>query len=174
MDMTTIGSFVLGAVSSLAATGLIWLAKELMYKFGDSHSGTWTTYIFEDNNDVPVKVDRLKIKHNRKTGLFSGKIKRVEPIGQNYRKWKCMGVFIKNAMLIVFWPNEATFSYGVEYLIHTADFRYDGYYLKYENGSSDIIRVKLVNKKDRKHATCSTNWSSISTSDKSDKLEEIN
>ena len=142
----TLGLGILGtAIYEL----IIYLIRTYILNHGSEYSGIWNDAIYDNNNNV-VKIDEIKMQHNKRTDEFVGRITRKMPVDQDYRKWKCKGVFRNNVMLMVFWPEKNLLSYGVMYLVLDGDFKYKGYYLKYENGKNDIEKVKVTCEKVQK------------------------
>jgi|GEM_PF-5627697 len=147
-DIITMPALIVALVIGIVAAALFELGKyfvqNLIYKRSE-YSGNWINYIYGESGEI-IKVDKLKIKHNKKTEEFKGSIIRKVPLSHTHRKWKCKGVFYKNVMLMVFWPKENIHSYGVAYFQHfqqDEDYKYSGYYLKYKEAEKDIEKVKI-------------------------------
>jgi len=140
---------IYGIVSSLFAAAIIFGVKKLYERSkvaGSAYSGYWQTDIYNEEGEV-AKVDFMLLKHNRKTGEFTGKLKRTLPGHQTFNERICKGVFTKDVMLTVAWSKINALSYGAGFLVMTSDFTYSGVYLKHDKSSGKIVSQKLVKTK---------------------------
>lgn len=109
-------------------------------------TGYWRNSIL-DVSGQELKVDYCHLLHNKRNGIIKGKIIREVPEQQNYRKWYCNGVLIKEKIIMSFWSaNDSQKSDGSGYLFLMDDKRFEGVYM-HGTRENNIETVKVMSEK---------------------------
>jgi len=114
------------------------------------YSGKYKAVSRDENGDV-LKEDNCKIKHNKRTGIFRGKIKRVFPDEELGKKQNVIGVIMADRFLCSVYANAPIRTMSAVYAILYENYCFKGHYFWYditENTSKQINieiekRIKL-------------------------------
>lgn len=132
------GSFVYALFSDYIDYWLVYRKSEF--------TGYWKNSVYGANNQI-AKIDYCYLLHNKRKGTLKGTIVREFPEEQNYRRWYCNGVIIKDKIIMSFWSADDTQkSDGSGYLFLTKDKRFEGVYM---HGTKDnkIATVNVMSEK---------------------------
>lgn len=141
-------SFVSGILASIVATLIINVIKEIVLYKRAPFTGEWVDEICDSSGKV-VKSDTYQLKQNKRDNTIKGKIRRVLPSDQSYRKCHCIGVIDGDFMILIFWPireNNISRVNGCMYLKHEADNVFKGYYMTEHNERMDMTPITLKKK----------------------------
>ena len=141
-------SFISGILASIIATLIINFIKEIVIYKRAPFTGEWFDEICDQSGNV-VKSDIYKLKQNKHDNTIKGKIQRVLPVDQGYRKCHCIGVVDGGFMILIFWPireNNISRVNGCMYLKHEADNVFKGYYMTEHNEKMDMTPITLKKK----------------------------
>ena len=140
-------NFCMGIITGIISSTIILLAKifytNVIYYTHSKYSGKWIDEIYDENGNI-VKKDEYTLKHHKRNNTITGTIKRVYPVEQTHRVWKCSGVLSGEHLILSFWSEDVIKSDGCIYAILKEDFTYDGYYLKAEDPDINLIKIKLI------------------------------
>lgn len=141
-------SFISGILASIIAALIIDVIKEIVIYKRAPFTGEWVDEICDQSGNV-VKVDEYKLKQNKRNNIIKGKIQRVLPNAQSYRKCYCIGVVDGEFMILIFWPireNNISRVNGCMYLKHEFDNEFKGYYMTEHNEKIDMTPITLKKK----------------------------
>lgn len=137
---------VLGVISSfIYAVFSDYIDYLLVYRKSE-FTGYWRNSIL-DANGQEVKIDYCHLLHDKRKGTIKGKIIREVPERQNYRRWYCNGVLIKDRIIMSFWSaDESQKSDGSGYLFLIDDKKFEGVYM-HGTRENEIETVKVMSEK---------------------------
>lgn len=146
--------FILGVLASLVAAFILWLVKMSITAFHErsDFNGKWETCLYDTNNIV-IKKDITKVRHNRKSNWLYGTVGRTFPLNQTYRKWKMKGMLVGSNIICLVWSKQIITSFNCAYFHQTKDYYYDGYYLKFNDNTNKIEKCKITLSKINKKST---------------------
>ncbi len=117
----------------------------IIYRKSD-FTGYWKNSVLNSNGDV-VKIDYCHLLHNKRNGTIKGTIVREVPEEQNYRKWYCNGVLIRDRIIMSFWSaNDTQKSDGSGYLFLKQDKKFEGVYM-HSTADNKIATVNVMSEK---------------------------
>lgn len=140
-----IGIGVIGSIIGM----VVWAIGSKLYLYiryykDSEYSGLWVDIIPYISEDMPEKHDEIVIRHNKRTNVISGTIKRTSPHSQRARTWLLNGVIDDGYLIASFWHNGPQKSNGCVYTRLTGDNKYEGYYLEEHNGVIDKTPITLM------------------------------
>lgn len=101
-----------------------------------AYAGLWKGEIRGPDGTV-VKVDQYAFRNV--ADVIEGDIERQSPGDQRHRRWKMYGRVRGRDFFAVFWSTDpAVLSYGCWYLHQVGDFKFDGYYLRLDEGANGV------------------------------------
>lgn len=140
--------FLMGILASLLATLIAWIIKNAikLSEYRSGMTGTWEVSIYDEIGNI-IKKDTMLIKHNRKTGEINGKEYREIPYEQRHREWEINGRMSGKIIMIIAFATEEINSHACGCLRLIEDGFFSGYYLKCNNKTSKIEKIKVKMKK---------------------------
>lgn len=139
--------FYMGVLASLLAAFVSWIINKLIeaLECRSGITGKWELFIYEHGS--LIKVDKMIIKHNRKTGMIKGKERRKYPYKQRHRKWKIYGSLSGRTIMLVAFASEEIDSQASGYLKMIEDKYFSGFYLKLNSKTNEIEKIEVEMKK---------------------------
>jgi len=136
--------YLLGIISTLIATLIAWLCKQWYEnrQFQSKYSGKWETKIY-DTNDTVVKSDILEIKHNKKTFIVKGTLKRKFPEIERGKCWFISGILQNNIFVWYTYTYEPIPSMASSCVRLEDDYCFKGYYLRFNESTKENEKIKI-------------------------------
>lgn len=129
-----IGSLIAAAMS---AAGV--MAYRRYRKGSGPFVGEWDQHI-PALDDQPAKHDLVTCcQHGERV---YGKVKRIEPTGENWKDWGFEGRVREHVLAATFWSEDpGVNSFGTMLLVHSGEHRYEGYYTKHSPAERNLDRI---------------------------------
>lgn len=121
-------SGVLGAIAAVIVTRF-W--KDWQQRKGEL-TGEWIQFVYNEKGEAEKK-DRIILKHNHFTKKVEGKIERLTPKDQHFKKWVFNGVVRGNILFVIFWSADLEKnpgSYGTIQLHEINEGKLSGFYIR--------------------------------------------
>lgn len=139
--------FWVGIVTGVVSSIIIILVKtvyiNVIYYTQSKYSGKWKDEIYDNDGNI-IKRDVYALRHHKRNNTITGTIRRVAPVEQVHRTWKCSGVLSGEHLILSFWSEDVIKSDGCIYAILKEDFIYEGFYLKEECSTTNKIKIRLI------------------------------
>lgn len=142
-----IKNYIPGIIASLIAALIVWGVKNIILLFRErsDFNGCWESCLYNNENQM-IKKDRIKIKHNKKTGSIHGKANRIIPESDDFKKWRVSGILKGKDIICLIWSTQSFVSLNCSYLHQTEneDYKYEGYCLKNVDNKIEKYKITLI------------------------------
>lgn len=144
-----IGGVVIGIAIGIILVAIAYSVYSFVAYKKSPLTGEWYDEICDEEGHI-LKTDVFSLKHNCFNNTIKGRVHRIKPENQNYRRCHCVGVYDSGHMILIFWPirkNNTSRVNGCIYMNLENDNFFRGYYLTEHYGQMDMTPITLKKNK---------------------------